>query len=117
MRRQASLASPALGFGLGLRSDHYETILDGLPAVDWFEIISENYMVRGGKPLDYLDRIRARYPLVMHGVSLSINPGTSAWPHSPGGSSRPGSPTISAGPARVASTCMISCRCRTPKRR
>lgn len=63
---------PYLGFGLGLRPDHYEAILADEPAVDWFEILSENYMVDGGKPLHYLDRIRARYPLVMHGVSLSI---------------------------------------------
>jgi uncharacterized protein (UPF0276 family) len=63
---------PRLGFGLGLRTKHYEAILAGRPRVDWFEIISENYMVPGGKPLHYLDRIRAEYPLVMHGVSLSI---------------------------------------------
>jgi uncharacterized protein (UPF0276 family) len=63
---------PALGFGLGLRIPHYDTILAESPAVDWFEIISENYLVEGGKPLHYLDRIRARYPIVMHGVSLSI---------------------------------------------
>jgi len=63
---------PYLGFGLGLRVDHYDTILNSDPAIDWFEIISENYLVPGGKPLHYLDRIRARYPLVMHGVSLSI---------------------------------------------
>ncbi len=63
---------PFLGFGLGLRVDHYETILNSEPAIDWFEIISENYLVPGGKPLHYLDRIRARFPLVMHGVSLSI---------------------------------------------
>lgn len=63
---------PYLGFGLGLRTDHYETILSGSPPVDWFEIITENYLVGGGKPLHYLDRIRERYPLVMHGVSLSI---------------------------------------------
>ena len=61
-----------LGFGLGLRVEHYESILNSEPAVDWFEIISENYLVPGGKPLHYLDRIRERYPLVMHGVSLSI---------------------------------------------
>jgi len=61
-----------LGFGLGLRVDHYDTILNSEPAVDWFEIISENYLVPGGKPLHYLDRIRERYPLVMHGVSMSI---------------------------------------------
>lgn len=63
---------PFLGFGLGLRHQHYEAILAERPAVDWFEIISENYMVPGGKPLYYLDRIRQDYPLVMHGVSLSI---------------------------------------------
>ncbi len=63
---------PALGFGLGLRPPHYAAILDGSPAVDWFEIITENYLVGGGRPLHYLDAIRARYPVVMHGVSLSI---------------------------------------------
>jgi uncharacterized protein (UPF0276 family) len=63
---------PWLGFGLGLRPTHYETILNDQPAVDWFEIISENYLVPGGRPLHYLDRIRERYPMVMHGVSLSI---------------------------------------------
>lgn len=63
---------PYLGYGLGLRKEHYETILREQPAVDWFEILSENYMVDGGKPLYYLDRIREQYPLVMHGVSLSI---------------------------------------------
>jgi hypothetical protein len=63
---------PWLGFGLGLRPTHYETILTESPAVDWFEIISENYLVPGGRPLHYLDRIRERYPMVMHGVSLSI---------------------------------------------
>ena len=61
-----------LGFGLGLRTDHYEAILDTQPAVDWFEALSENYLVPGGKPLHFLDRIRASYPLVLHGVSLSI---------------------------------------------
>jgi uncharacterized protein len=63
---------PYLGFGLGLRPAHYETILNESPAVDWFEIISENYLVPGGKPIHYLERVRARYPLVMHGVSLSV---------------------------------------------
>ncbi len=63
---------PQLGFGLGLRPDHYEAILETRPRVDWFEALSENYMAGGGKPLHYLDRIRERYPLVMHGVSLSI---------------------------------------------
>lgn len=61
-----------LGFGLGLRPQHYAEILHGEPDVDWFEIISENYMIEGGQPLRILDQIRERYPLVMHGVSLSI---------------------------------------------
>lgn len=60
------------GFGLGLRTTHYEEILATKPNVDWFEALSENYMVPGGKPHYYLDRIRADYPVVMHGVSLSI---------------------------------------------
>ena len=63
---------PFLGFGLGLRPEHYLEVLESLPDVDWFEIISENYLVDGGKPLHYLDRIREHYPMVMHGVSLSI---------------------------------------------
>ena len=60
------------GFGLGLRSPHYEAVLNEPHDVDWFEVITENYLVPGGKPLHYLDRVRERYPLVMHGVSLSI---------------------------------------------
>jgi uncharacterized protein len=66
------LTYPSLGFGLGLRVDHYEAILAGHPPVDWFEALTENYLVPGGRPLDYLMRIRERYPLAMHGVSLSI---------------------------------------------
>jgi hypothetical protein len=60
------------GFGLGLRPPHYEAILGDSHAIDWLEIITENYLVPGGKPLHYLERIRSRFPLVMHGVSLSI---------------------------------------------
>ena len=60
------------GFGLGLRTPHYEAILAEPHAIDWLEVITENYLVPGGKPLDYLERIRERFPLVMHGVSLSI---------------------------------------------
>ena len=60
------------GFGLGLRTEHYPDFRTGQPAVDWLEIISENYLVDGGKPLHFLDRIRRDYPMVMHGVSLSI---------------------------------------------
>lgn len=63
---------PSLGMGLGLRSDHYQSILEHSPRVDWFEILTENYLFEGGNPLYYLDKIRENYPLVMHGVSLSI---------------------------------------------
>lgn len=61
-----------LGFGLGLRPQHYREILDGEPAVDWFEVISENYMVPGGQPIRMLERVAERFPIVMHGVSMSI---------------------------------------------
>lgn len=63
---------PYLGFGLGLRTVHFQHVLEHRPKVDWFEIISENFMVAGGKPRHYLTRIREHYPMVMHGVSLSI---------------------------------------------
>lgn len=59
-------------FGLGLRSQHYHDFLEKPQPVDWLEVISDNYMVDGGKPLAMLDRIRADYPMVMHGVSMSI---------------------------------------------
>jgi uncharacterized protein (UPF0276 family) len=67
-----SRTTPSLGFGLGLRVEHYDEMLAGDPAVDWLEILSENYMVEGGKPLHYLHRLRERFPMVMHGVSLNI---------------------------------------------
>ena len=67
-----STATACLGHGLGLRTPYYQAILEQRPAVDWFEVISENYLVEGGKPLYYLDAIGEHYPLVMHGVSLSI---------------------------------------------
>jgi uncharacterized protein len=66
------LLAPSLGFGLGLRVDHYEAILAATPRIDWFEALTENYLVPGGKPLDNLMRIRERYPMVLHGVSMSI---------------------------------------------
>ncbi len=68
----AGATRPFLGFGLGLRTEHYQAVLDDAPPVDWFEVVTENFLVAGGKPLHYLDRIRERYPLAMHGVSLSI---------------------------------------------
>ena len=63
---------PNLGLGLGLRSPHFGYILENWPEVDWFEIISENFMDSQGYPLAVLDQIVERYPVVMHGVSLSI---------------------------------------------
>jgi uncharacterized protein (UPF0276 family) len=62
----------SLGFGLGLRKEHYNTILETSPDVDWFEVLTENYLVPGGKPLYFLDQICERYPVVMHGVSMSL---------------------------------------------
>jgi uncharacterized protein (UPF0276 family) len=59
-----------LGTGIGLRVPHYDHILGEKPAVDWFEIISENYMVRGGRPLAVLDTIMEHYQVVQHGVGL-----------------------------------------------
>jgi hypothetical protein len=67
-----SLTLPSPGFGLGLRTAHYEEIAATRPALAWFEILTENYLVDGGRPLEWLERIRAEYPVVMHGVSLSI---------------------------------------------
>ena len=65
--------SPTLqGFGLGLRTEHYRDFIDHRPEVDWVEVLTENYMVPGGKPLHMLDAIRRDYAMVMHGVSLSI---------------------------------------------
>jgi uncharacterized protein len=61
-----------LGFGVGLRTVHFPHILEHHPDVDWFEIISENFMDSRGRPRHVLDRIAARYPVVMHGVSMSI---------------------------------------------
>ena len=63
---------PDLGHGVGLRREHFDRVLDRPTRVDWFEVISENYMVKGGRPLHILDRVRRDYPLVLHGVSLSI---------------------------------------------
>ena len=63
---------PNLGFGMGLRTDHYPHILSKWPKIDWFEIISENFMDTDGRPRRVLERILEHYPVVMHGVSLSI---------------------------------------------
>jgi len=63
---------PDLGFGIGLRSVHFEHILKNNPVIDWFEVLSENYMDTGGRPLHILDQVAERYPVVLHGVSLSV---------------------------------------------
>lgn len=76
---QRQLELPRLGdgaagmpVGLGLRAAHYETIIAEWPAVEWFELLSDNYMHTRGRPLAYADRIAERYPVVLHGVGLSI---------------------------------------------
>ncbi len=61
-----------LGCGIGLRRDHYATVLLERPPVSWFEVISENFMVPGGRPRYILERVRADYPVALHGVSLSL---------------------------------------------
>lgn len=72
MSQNNRLGLPNLGLGLGLRSQHFEHILKNKPAVDWFEVISENFMDSYGRPRHILQQIAAQYPVVMHGVSLSI---------------------------------------------
>lgn len=67
-----SKIDPFAGFGLGLRRDHYQDFLAGDVPIDFVEIISENYMVDGGRPLAMLDAVGAKLPVIMHGVSMSI---------------------------------------------
>lgn len=66
------LGLPYLGFGVGLRSSHFAHVLAGRPRVDFFEIITENFLRRGGFPRHVLAEVHESYPVVMHGVSLSI---------------------------------------------
>lgn len=68
----AKRTQPSLGFGLGLRPQHYAHIFEHQPAIDWFEVISENFMDTDGKPKRNLARIKEQYPIVLHGVALSI---------------------------------------------
>lgn len=63
---------PDLGIGIGLRTTHYREILEGDPEVAWFEVLSENYMQTRGRPLAILDAVAERYPVALHGVSMSI---------------------------------------------
>lgn len=64
--------TPFAGFGLGLRREHYRDFLEGDIAVDFVEVISENFMVDGGRPLRILEQVRAKFPVILHGVSMSI---------------------------------------------
>ena len=61
-----------LGIGIGLRTVHYPHILSTWPKIDWFEVLSENYMDTGGRPAYVLDQVAERYPVALHGVSMSI---------------------------------------------
>lgn len=63
---------PDLGVGVGFRVPHFSHVIEHRPAMDWFEIISENFMVDGGSPLAHLDQLRSAYPVVPHGVSMSL---------------------------------------------
>jgi uncharacterized protein (UPF0276 family) len=63
---------PDLGIGVGLRTVHFGHILSRRPAVDWFEVLSENFMDTRGRPLWVLDQVAERYPIALHGVSMSI---------------------------------------------
>jgi uncharacterized protein (UPF0276 family) len=63
---------PDLGIGIGLRTVHYAHILEHKPQIDWFEVLSENFMDTGGRPLYVLDQVAERYPIALHGVSMSI---------------------------------------------
>jgi uncharacterized protein (UPF0276 family) len=71
-QRPSGDAPASLGHGVGLRRDHFDRVLSAPTRIDWFEVISENFMVDGGRPLEVLERVRERYPVVLHGVSLSI---------------------------------------------
>ena len=114
---------PFLGFGAGLRRPHYAHILKRHPDIDWFEVISENFMVAGGRPLEVLDAVRANYPVVMHGVSMSIGStdaldlaylrGLRALARR---TAPRGYPTIYAGAAWVGIVCMTCCRFRITRK-
>lgn len=77
-KRSTVSASPSkfVGVGVGLRPKHYAVILDessrACPGIDWFEAISENYMVPGGRPLRVLEEVRTRFPIALHGVAMNI---------------------------------------------
>src|SRR5882672_3206772 len=110
-----------LGIGIGLRVPHYAHILSKKPPCDWFEIISENFMCDGGRPLEVLDEILAQYKVVQHGVSMyfgSTDPidraqlsASRSWSSEP---KLPSSAIISAGAASMANTPTIFSPSPTP---
>jgi len=63
---------PNLGLGVGLRTVHFGHILNKKPKVDWFEIVTENFLDTEGRPMWVLDQIAERHPIVVHGVSMSV---------------------------------------------
>jgi hypothetical protein len=71
-RAGAAADWPRLGFGAGLRAEHYDDVLAGTTGVEWFEAISENYMDTNGRPLAVLEAVRRDHPVALHGVALSI---------------------------------------------
>lgn len=68
----SSLDWPRLGYGVGLRAEHYDHVLTERPPVDWFEALTENYLDTGGRPLHVLEAVRRDYPVALHGVALSL---------------------------------------------
>ncbi len=72
MSNSNDMIEPFGGFGLGLRRTHYEDFLEGDVPVDFVEVISENYMIEGGRQLRILEEIREKHPVIIHGVSMSI---------------------------------------------
>ena len=71
-RAGADAGGPELGFGVGLRAEHFDDVLAGGRGAEWFEAISENYVATQGRPLAVLEAVRRDHPVALHGVSLSI---------------------------------------------
>ena len=124
MSYRARHALPDLGVGVGFRVPHYEQVLAERPPMDWFEVISENFMVPGGRPLDNLARLRAAYRVVPHGVSLaigSVEPLDASYLVPAPRARRPPRPALGVGSPLLGSRCRASisttsCRSRTRPR-
>ena len=69
------------GIGVGLRTQHFPDITVNWPQMDWFEAVTENFMDSGGRPLSILEKVRAHYPVALHGTSLSIGSSDPLRPH------------------------------------